>query len=368
MSDIQTEAMQVNESNNQETQVIDYSEMETVLLRDVFHPFVPANVDLAIERPKHIHPDVPKPVHGYVPDMRVLKNVMTWFLAPSHPNFLHMVGPTGSGKTDFIFWFANRMNWALNLVTVNPSLRPEKMQGRWLLKNGETTFVDGPVIDAMREGKIVLLDECDKGSLDFIAKMHLPSEMSKLWVVEDTGETIYPAKNFRFITTGNTSGQGCTQGLYPSSKRWDTAFRNRSYVIFNHYVDPELELKIIMGKNPELKPYKKTVKYMVKFANSMRDSMLGPERTGVTSDGRPVNGISTAFSTRVLLSWVHFIQVSGLSVPLRQTFENVFFNGVDDADRKDIEMIMDQNFNLKDGNILDHYMGWIEDGKPVKKQ
>ncbi|WP_299021298.1 AAA family ATPase [uncultured Photobacterium sp.] len=336
--------------------VIDYSEMEQVYLRDVFKPFIPPQVDLIIERPKHVHPDVPKEVKGYIPDTAVLKQVLAWFLSPSRPNFLHMCGPTGSGKTDFIFWFAHRMNWPCKLVTVNPSLRPEKMQGRWMLSGGETSYVLGAVADSMKYGKIALLDEADKGSLDFIAKMHLPAEMSKPWTIDDTGETIYPAENYRFITTGNTNGQGDFNGLYPSSRRWDTAFRNRSYVIHLNYVEPNLEFDIIMGKHPELKAYKKTVRMMIKFSNAMRDAMLGPKRDGDIQDG-----ITTAFSTRVLLSWCHYIIANGFKVPLRNAFDSVFMNGVDNDDREDITRIVDQVFHTKAGHVLDEGMGWLEE-------
>lgn len=352
----------LNTSNSESTiEQIDYSEMVSVKMCEVFKPFVPTTVQAVIQIPKHRHPDVPKEVSGYIPDQELLKQAVSWFCSPRRPNFFHGVGPTGSGKTDFFLWLCSRLRWPVNLVSVNPSLRPEKMQGRWVLINGETTYVYGPIADAMKYGKCALLDECDKGSLDFIAKLHLPSEMTKPWSIEDTGEVIYPHPNFRFITLGNTSGEGDISGLYPSSRRWDTAFRNRSYVVPFPYLQEAIEEKVVLGKFPFLKTHKRLVKKLLQFANSMRDAMLGPNRDRTTKAG-----IATAFSTRVLLNWCYYIEINGQQAPLRASFNNVFWNGCDTRDKEDIKKIIDQVFKEKDGHVLDQGYTWLRD-KNAKK-
>ncbi|MDA0155474.1 AAA family ATPase [Vibrio sp. 10N.222.51.C8] len=347
------------DTNNQPTSTveeIDYSEMITVRMADVFKPFVPAAVTAVIQIPKHRHPDVPREIAGYIPDEKQLSQVISWFCSPQRPNFMHMVGPTGSGKTDFMLWLCARLNWPTVLVSVNPTLRPEKMQGRWVLSNGQTEYVYGPIADAMKHGKCVLLDECDKGSLDFIAKLHLPSEMTKPWSIEDTGEIIYPHQNYRFVTLGNTSGEGDISGLYPSSRRWDTAFRNRSFVVPFPYLRTEVEEKVVIGKFPFLRDHKKLLKKLIQFANAMRDAMLGPNRDRTTK-----SGIGTAFSTRVVLSWCYYIQINGDRAPLRASFNNVFWNGCDTRDKADIEKIIDQVFKDKNGHILDQPYTWLKE-------
>ncbi|MGR5159745.1 AAA family ATPase [Vibrio owensii] len=342
---------------------VDYTEMKTVYLRDVFSPYIPKNVDLQIEIPKHRHPDVPADIFNYNPDLQTLKDMLSWFLAPQRTNFIHFVGPTGSGKTDFQLWFANRMNWPIVLVTVNESLQPEKMMGRWILRDGTTTFVLGPVADAMKNGKMLIMDELDKASLNFIAKMHLPAEMTKPWTLEDTGEVIIPARNYRFCSTGNTNGQGDFSGLYPSSKRWDTAFRNRALVLNVGYLESSQEYEVITTKYPQFKSFPKSVRLMIKYANAMRDAMLGPDRDGAVEDG-----ITTSFSTRVLLAWCNFICAQGLSVPLRKSFNAVFFNGIDNDDRDDIVRIIDQVFRSPKGHFLDNGLGWLDGVDPSAKK
>ncbi|MEZ8029226.1 AAA family ATPase [Enterovibrio norvegicus] len=340
----------------QQTRMVGNVEMKRVFLKDVFAPFVPQNIDTVIEIPVQTTKHVPRAVEGYIPDVNLLRRAVAWFFSQHRPNFFHTYGPTGSGKTDFWLWFAARCNWPVHLVTVTPSLRPDKMQGRWMLKDGETSYSLGPVAMGMTDGGIVLLDEADKGSLDFIAKMHLPAEMTKPWSIEDTGETIYPNENFRFITTGNTNGQGDTNGLYPSSRRWDTAFRNRAYVVPVQYVEPQLEMDIIEGRYPEFRQYRKTTKSMIKFANAMRDAMLGPSRKGDIA-----SPLGTAFSTRILLNWCYYIVVAGINyVPLRETLETTFMNGIDDKDRDAIEKIANQVFNGPNGHVLDNPCGWLE--------
>ncbi|WP_435000219.1 AAA family ATPase (plasmid) [Vibrio scophthalmi] len=327
---------------------IDYSEMEPRYLRDVFKPFIPAEVDLTIMVPKHRHPDVPREVPNFVPNKEQMNQVLAWFVSPARPCFLHLVGPTGSGKTDFMMWLCSRLNWPTSLISVNPTLRPDKMQGRWVLIDGKTVFVYGPVADAMKNGKCVILDECDKASMDFIAKMHLPSEMTKPWTLEDTGEVIYPHPNFRFITTGNTSGEGDVSGLYPSSRRWDTAFRNRSFIVTFPYLPAAIEEKVLIGKYPFLKGETMLVKKMLQFANAMRDAMLGPNRDRVHK-----TGISTAFSTRVLLNWAYYIETFGANAPLGKSFEAVFFAGCDSKDKADIQNIVDTVFKVKDVPLME---------------
>lgn len=350
-----TQMTTVNADAENTVETIDYSEMINVRMSDVFKPFIPSTMTAVIQIPKHRHPDVPREIVGYIPDQKQLQQVVSWFCSPARPNFLHMVGPTGSGKTDFMLWLCARLNWPVNLVSVNPTLRPEKMQGRWVLSNGETNYVYGAIADAMKHGKCVLLDECDKGSLDFIAKLHLPSEMTKPWSIEDTGEIIYPSPNYRFVTLGNTSGEGDVSGLYPSSRRWDTAFRNRSYVVNFPYLSAGVEEKVLLGKYPFLNDNKKLLKKLIQFANAMRDAMLGPNRDRTTK-----SGIGTAFSTRVLLSWCYYIQINGDRAPLRASFDNIFWNGCDTRDKADIEKIIDQVFKEKDGHILDKPYTWMK--------
>lgn len=341
---------------------IDYDEMERVYARDIFKGIISPNNSIVIERPKHRCAGVPTGSPTYIPDLEILKNALMWFCSPMRPAFFHGYGPTGSGKTEFWTWFCDKMNWPLAIVSVNPSLRPEAMQGRWVLKDGETIYVLGPVAHCMKYGGVVLLDEADTGSKDFIAKLHLPSEMGKSWLIEDTGETITPHKNYRFVTLGNTAGCGDISGLYPATQRWSTPFRNRAYLVPFDYLKPADEEKAIYLAFPHLKQgHRHSVKLLLKFANAMRDAMLGSDRKG-----QQKSSISVAFSTRALMKWVYYICCYGKQPP-RLTLDLCFLNGVTAKEKADIEIVLNQVFNSADGHFLDEPFGWYDDLKTKQR-
>ncbi|UJF20271.1 AAA family ATPase (plasmid) [Vibrio sp. SS-MA-C1-2] len=358
MSDLNTNTTTVE----QENAVIDYSETKTVMLRDVFKGFISPKNGMQVTIPKHTHPDVPRVNPNYMPDKDTLVSVIKWFFSPERPIFLHSCGPSGSGKTEFWLWFAAKTNWPVEFVSCNPTMRPEKMQGRWILKDGQTSFVHGPVSKAMSQGKLLILDEADTSSQDFIAKMHLPSEMNKPWMLEDTGELIYPNPNYRFVTTGNTPGCGDISGLYPACKRWSTAFRNRAGVLWFDYLSPADETKAIYTRYPKLKANKHSVKLIVKFANMMRDAMLGQSRRAEEK-----SSITVAFSTRLLMSWMYYLSIGGKAKP-RESLEMIFLSGCEPKLRDDILMTADQAFNLPAGHFLDNEWGWYDDLKNAAKQ
>ena len=71
----------------------------------------------------------------------------------AHANGLPLLlkGPTGCGKTRFVEHMAARMNLPLYTVACHDDLSAADLIGRYLLKGGETVWVDGPLTRAVRE-------------------------------------------------------------------------------------------------------------------------------------------------------------------------------------------------------------------------
>src|SRR5690606_42075033 len=61
-------------------------------------------------------------------------------------------GPTGCGKTRFVAHMAARLGRPLYTVACHDDLSAADLIGRYLLKGGETVWVDGPLTRAVREG------------------------------------------------------------------------------------------------------------------------------------------------------------------------------------------------------------------------
>lgn len=68
-------------------------------------------------------------------------------------------GPTGCGKTRFMEYMAWRLKRPLVTVSCHDDLSTSDLVGRFLIRGGETAWMDGPLTTAVRQGAICYLDE-----------------------------------------------------------------------------------------------------------------------------------------------------------------------------------------------------------------
>src|SRR5262245_64908567 len=94
------------------------------------------------------------------PYYRALKDEVEVFRAAARRGLpVLLKGPTGCGKTRFVEAMAHELGRNLITVAGHEDLTSADLVGRFLLKGGETTWVDGPLTRAVREGAICYLDE-----------------------------------------------------------------------------------------------------------------------------------------------------------------------------------------------------------------
>ena len=343
-----------------------WSEMEEVDAGDVFYPHIPKGA-LNVLRPKYRHPNCIDANPTYIPQMNVLRPLLAWWCASNRKLSLFMFGETGTGKTEMLLWFADRMNWPVSLTAINESMRPEKLQGSYVLHGDKTPYRYGSLAKAMKYGWCQIMDECDKGSGDLLSKLHSPAEC-KPWQLDDTGEIILPHANYRFCATGNTAGGGDTSGRYHTSQRLDEAFRRRFAFVECDYPSEAIEDKIISTSYPDIS--KKTRHMMVKLAKQMRQALRAPQLEVQATTPEALakldlldERLSCAFSTRVLIAWAEYMGIFGVkNIALKESFDFVFGNSLDDEDKPAVYSIIQRIF----GEAFNHPDGWTggtESGK-----
>lgn len=114
-----------------------------------------------------------------------------------------LIGDTGTGKTSLVKELAAEMGLEVMRVNLNGGTTPDKLEGRFQLDGKRTYFQYGVVPEAMRDGKLLLLDELNAALPDTLFTLHPLLEEQPRFFVPDTGEEFTPHENFRVVATMN---------------------------------------------------------------------------------------------------------------------------------------------------------------------
>ncbi|MCB9987836.1 MAG: CbbQ/NirQ/NorQ/GpvN family protein [Rhodospirillales bacterium] len=128
-------------------------------------------------------------------------------------------GPTGCGKTRFVAHMAARLGLPLQTVSCHDDLTASDLTGRYLLKGGETVWVDGPLTRAVREGGICYLDEVVEARKDVTVILHALTDDRRILPLERTGETLQAPDNFMLVVSYNPGYQNILKSLKPSTRQ-----------------------------------------------------------------------------------------------------------------------------------------------------
>ncbi|MEO6865801.1 MAG: AAA family ATPase [Gemmatimonadaceae bacterium] len=128
-------------------------------------------------------------------------------------------GPTGCGKTRFVEHMAWRLGRPLVTVACHDDLSASDLTGRYLIRGGETIWVDGPLAVAARIGAICYLDEVVEAREDTIVVIHPLTDDRKVLPVDKTGEVIVAAHGFQLVASYNPGYQHALKDLKPSTRQ-----------------------------------------------------------------------------------------------------------------------------------------------------
>jgi MoxR-like ATPase len=115
--------------------------------------------------------------------------------------YLH--GPPGIGKT-YCAIHEGRGDGPFYAITLTEEMPASELRGHWIPRGSEFVWMDGPVVRAMREGALLVLNELLHASDDALSFLYPVLEMPETArVTLPTSETIAPAPGFRVIVTEN---------------------------------------------------------------------------------------------------------------------------------------------------------------------
>ena len=147
-------------------------------------------------------------------------------------------GPTGCGKTRFVEAMAHDLGRPLVTVACHDDLTTADLVGRFLLRGGETEWVDGPLTRAVREGAICYLDEVVEASQDTTVVLHTLADHRRQLPIERLGVSLDAAPGFCLVVSYNPGYQSVLKDLKDST-------RQRMVAIELGFPPPEVEEPVV---------------------------------------------------------------------------------------------------------------------------
>jgi len=211
-----------------------------------------------------------------------------------YPTFI--TGLSGNGKTFSVEQACASLNRELIRVNITIETDEDDLIGGFRLVNGETVWHNGPVIEALERGAVLLLDEVDLASNKILCLQSILE--GKGVFLKKIGRFISPASGFNIIATANTKGKGSDDGRFIGTNVLNEAFLERFAVTFEQeYPSVSTETKILQRvaakanvNAPEF------CKRLVDWADIIRKTFY---------DG----GIDEVISTRRLVHIVHSYKI-----------------------------------------------------------
>ena len=249
-----------------------------------------------------------------------------------YPTFI--TGLSGNGKTFGVEQACAQLKRELIRVNITIETDEDDLIGGFRLVDGATVWHNGPVIEALERGCVLLLDEIDLASNKILCLQ--PILEGRGIFLKKIGKFIRPAKGFNVIATANTKGKGSDDGRFIGTNVLNEAFLERFPVTFEQdYPAPIAEQKILLNVSSAVGINDKDFcKRLVDWADIIRKTFY---------DG----GIEEVISTRRL---VHIIRAYAIFGKKEKAIE-VCVNRFDDEtkqsflelyDKVDVDFVLDK--------------------------
>ena len=159
-----------------------------------------------------------------------------------YPTFV--TGLSGNGKTFGVEQACAQLGREIIRVNITIETDEDDLIGGFRLVNGATVWHDGPVIQALNRGAILLLDEVDLASNKILCLQSILE--GKGVFLKKVGRFVKPANGFNIFATANTKGKGSDDGRFIGTNVLNEAFLERFALTFEQeYPTPKTEQKIL---------------------------------------------------------------------------------------------------------------------------
>jgi len=159
-----------------------------------------------------------------------------------YPTFI--TGLSGNGKTFSVEQACASLKRELIRVNITIETDEDDLIGGFRLVDGATVWHDGPVIQALNRGAVLLLDEIDLASNKILCLQSILEGNGVF--LKKVGKFVKPARGFNVIATANTKGKGSDDGRFIGTNVLNEAFLERFPVTFEQdYPSPAIESKIL---------------------------------------------------------------------------------------------------------------------------
>jgi len=229
-----------------------------------------------------------------------------------YPVFI--TGLSGNGKTFGVTQACAENRRELIRVNITIETDEDDLLGGYRLKDGQTVWQNGPVIEAMERGAVLLLDEIDLASNKIMCLQPI-LEGSGVYV-KKINKFVKPADGFTVVATANTKGQGSDDGKFIGTNVLNEAFLERFPITFEQsYPSAKVEEKILVNTMGTFgKVDKEFCQKLVTWADVIRKTYF---------DG----GVDEIISTRRL---VHIVQAFNIFKGNKMKSIEVCVNRFDD--------------------------------------
>ena len=159
-----------------------------------------------------------------------------------YPTFI--TGLSGNGKTFGVEQACAQLGRELIRVNITIETDEDDLIGGFRLVDGATVWHNGPVIEALERGAVLLLDEVDLASNKILCLQSILE--GKGVYLKKIGKFVQPAEGFNVVATANTKGKGSDDGRFIGTNVLNEAFLERFCVTFEQeYPSPATEAKIL---------------------------------------------------------------------------------------------------------------------------
>ena len=166
-----------------------------------------------------------------------------------YPTFI--TGLSGNGKTLSVEQACAQLGRELIRVNITIETDEDDLIGGFRLVDGATVWHNGPVVEALERGAILLLDEVDLASNKILCLQSILE--GKGVFLKKIGKYVKPTKGFNVFATANTKGKGSEDGRFIGTNVLNEAFLERFPVTFEQsYPTPATEQKILEGISLDL--------------------------------------------------------------------------------------------------------------------